>query len=87
VERAGGGFGGYVTSLFFENKVNGKDEKREADDVIQAECLVFEQQRGEYREYGQRNHFLNHFELPEVKGTAVFCIADAVGRHLKTVFQ
>ena len=48
--------------------------------------LTLEQHRRDNREYNERDDFLNHLELHQVEGAAVAVEADAVGRHLATIF-
>ena len=74
-------------SLLFEEKEYGQDEQGEPDEMVEAEVLVFETDKGQDGEDGQRERLLDHLELPEVEGAAVACVADAVGGNHETVFQ
>ena len=45
-----------------------------------------EQQR-ENRKDRKRNHLLNHFQLPQTERSAKLAATDAIGRHLKAIFE
>lgn len=70
-----------------KNKIDRQHQKAEAYQVVPFECLVFEEQGGEKGKDHQGNDFLQHFEFDQGEGTAVFAEADAVGGHLKKVFE
>ena len=49
--------------------------------------LTLEQEGDDDGKNGEGNHLLDHFELEQVKGTAVPIEADAVGRHREAVLE
>ena len=55
--------------------------------MIPLDGLSLEQEGNYDRENGDGNHFLNHFELHEIEGTAVFDEADSVGRNQQALFK
>ena len=77
----------FVAKLFLKNEEHRQNEKDKTDGVVPAESFRFEKQDREDGENGQRDDFLDDFELPEIERTAVFRIADPVCRNLKAVFE
>ena len=55
--------------------------------MIPLDRLTFEQEGDDDGEDGEGNHFLDHFELHQVEGTAVALEADAVGRDGEAVLE
>lgn len=55
--------------------------------MVPMQGFSFEQQGGEHSKDNQRNHFLNHFQLHQRKGSAIAGKAYAIGRHLGTVLK
>jgi hypothetical protein len=55
--------------------------------MIHGEWLILEKDHHEQGEYRQGNDFLNHFQLPQIKWTAVFVETDPVCRNLERVFK
>ena len=79
--------GGNGSSLLLEDEVDGEDQADESRQMVPAQRFVSEDQQGEDREDGQRNHLLDHLQLEEREGASVVDEADAVGRHLAAVFE
>ena len=50
-------------SLFFKDKVNGKNKEDESDEVVQPECFVAEKENGKYDENGKGDNLLQHLQL------------------------
>lgn len=73
--------------LFLENEIHRQDQEHEADEMVEGEGLVFEEDEHEDGEDGQREELLDDFELPEVERAAVFDEADAVRRHHEAVLD
>jgi len=73
--------------LFFEDEINGQHKESKAYGVIPAEGLAFEEQQRKAHEHRERDHFLDHFELDETEGTAVFPESEPVCRHLEKIFE
>lgn len=76
-----------VGASLLKNKINRQHQKAKAQQVVPFEHLVFEEQGGKERENHQGDDFLQHFELDQRKGTAIFAEADAVGGHLKKILK
>lgn len=72
---------------FFKDKIYGQHQKGKAYDVVESECFVSENQQTKDHKNCQGYHFLQHLKLNKAKRTSVALISDAVGRHLKHVFE
>ena len=73
--------------LFLENEIHRQDQEHEADEMVEGEGMVFEEDEHEHGEDGQREELLDDFELPEVERAAVFDEADTVRRHHEAVLD
>lgn len=76
----------YLFHLLLENEVHRQYEADKGGQMVPLQ-FQFEGEHREYRKYGQRNDFLNHFQLHDVEGAAVVLKAQPVGRHLKAIFK
>ena len=75
------------SSLLFENEIHGKYKENKTNEVVQTECFRLEQKNRKDGKNNERDDFLNDFELPEIKRTAVCRVADTVGGNLTTVLK
>ena len=50
-----------ATPLLLENEIDSQNQETKPDDVVETECLGFENRDGENREDCQRHNFLNYF--------------------------
>ena len=64
-----------------------RDETAEGHKVIPLQCLALEEDDGEDRENGNRNHLLNNFELHQCEGSAIANESHAVCRHLTGILE
>ena len=55
--------------------------------MIPMECFALEHAHSNNGENGQRNNFLNNFQLEKRKRSAIANKADSVARHLKAIFK
>lgn len=55
--------------------------------MVPAEGFGFEDQDDEEGKDHQGDHLLDHFELPDVEGTSISFVANAVGGNLEDVFK
>ena len=55
--------------------------------MVLLKSFTLEEGERKDREYSQCDHLLNHFELHQTKRPAVGAEANAVDRHLETVFK
>ena len=55
--------------------------------MVDSQCLAFEDEDGDQGEDRQRDEFLDHLELPQVKRTTIPNIADSIGRNHEGVFR
>ena len=69
-----------------EDEPNGCDEADAGSDMIPAKLHV-KRHHAEKDEHAERDNFLNHLELHEREGPAVFDKTNSVGRHLQAVFE
>ena len=69
-----------------EYEPNGCDEADAGSDMIPAKLHV-KRHHAEEDEHAERDNFLNHLELHEREGPAIFDKTNSVGRHLQTVFK
>ena len=69
-----------------KDEPNGSYETNSSRDMIPSELHV-KGHHAEKDEYAERNDFLNHLELHEREGPAVFDKTNSVGRHLQAVFE
>ena len=69
-----------------EDEPNGSYETNGSCYMIPSELHV-KGHHAEKDEYAERNDFLNHLELHEREGPAVFDKTNSVGRHLQAVFE
>ena len=69
-----------------EDEPNGCDEADARSDMIPAKLHV-KRHHAEEDEHAERDNFLNHLELHEREGPAVFDKTNSVGRHLQAVFE
>ena len=69
-----------------EDEPNGCDEADARSDMIPAKLHV-KRHHAEKDEHAERDNFLNHLELHEREGPAVFDKTNSVGRHLQAVFE
>jgi hypothetical protein len=74
-------------TLFFKDEVDRADQQPESGEVVPFEAEVLKKDERKNGKYDKGDDFLDHFQLNEGKGAAFLVEADAVGRHLKTVFK
>jgi hypothetical protein len=55
--------------------------------MVPVQMRTLEHDVGYHAENSQRNAFLNHLQLYEVKGTAVLHKAQSIGGHLTTILK
>lgn len=55
--------------------------------MVKPECFVAENQQTEHDKDRQGDNFLKYFQLDETEWSAIALIANAVGRHLKHIFE
>ena len=55
--------------------------------MIQFKFLIFERNNGKYRKHNQCNHFLQNFQLKQIKRSAIFYKSKPVGRNLKNILK
>ena len=73
--------------LLQECEEHGGDNQQERDDVVPLERFRVEHRHGDCREHGERNRFLDDFQLHQAEWSAVDAAADAIGRNHKAVFK
>ncbi len=73
--------------LLFESEKHGKDDENERNDVVPSEGFGLEDSDDDGCEHGERNGFLNDFQLDEVERAAVDGRADAVGRNHERILE
>lgn len=71
----------------FENNKHGNYDQSKTQQVIPGQFFFFEKNKRKPRKDNQRDGLLNGFQLNQVKGTAIFVKAGAVGRNLKKIFE
>ena len=74
-------------NLFFEGKKHGKDNKDKWKDMVPTEGLCLKHRNHDDGEHGQRNGFLDDFQLNEVERTSVDGWTDAVGRNHEGILE
>ena len=72
---------------FFEDEIDRADQQKEGGYVVPSKRKVLEENQRKDREYDERDHFLDHFQLHQVERTAFAVESDAVGRHLETILE
>jgi hypothetical protein len=73
--------------LILKNKVYSQHKKAEPDEVVEPEGFVFKHDEGKEGENKEGYHLLDHLQLPKVERASVALVTDAVGRHLKRIFE
>jgi len=73
--------------LFFENKIDGPDQKGKPHQVVPPEGFCLKKHKGEGGKHHQGDYFLYHFQLDQGEGASIVFIAHTVGRDLKQVFK
>jgi hypothetical protein len=76
-----------VVALFFEYKKHRKHQKNKPDEMIHPERFRFKNNDNKKGKNNQRDHLLDHFELPEIERPAVFMEPDPVGGNLEDIFE
>lgn len=67
--------------LFLENKIDCQHQKGKTDQMVRPEAFIFKNQNRKKRENDKRNNFLNDFELPQSKRSAISNKSYFVGRN------
>src|ERR1700728_2248035 len=73
--------------LLFKDQVDGAYQQDEGGHVVPFEGNIFEKDQGENHENDEGDHFLDHFQLDKIKGSALFLESDPVSRNLEAVFK
>ena len=73
--------------LFQERKENSRNNQHESDDVVPLQRFVIEYRYRDNGKDGQRNCFLDNFQLHQAEGAAVDFAADGVGGNHEEIFD
>ena len=73
--------------LFHKNEIDGANDEQEGQNVVPMQVVALKHNVRDDGENGQRNTFLNDFQLHERERTAVVDEAETVGRHLAAILE
>ena len=76
-----------VFSLFFENKVNGKNQKAESDKMIPIEFAHLKNFDADNHEDNKTHSFLNNFKLNQSERSSMHNRADSVCRNHERILK
>ncbi len=74
-------------ALILGQEIDRQDEKRKADEMVEAQGLALEEEDREDGEHRERDDLLNDFELDEAEGAAIANVANAIGWDLAAIFK
>ena len=73
--------------LFHKDEIDGANDEQEGQYVVPMQVVALKHNVRDDGENGQRNTFLNDFQLHERERTAVVDEAETVGGHLAAIFE
>lgn len=73
--------------LLHKDEIDGANDEQEGQNMVPMQVVALKHNVRDDGENGQRNTFLNDFQLHERERTAVVDEAEAVGGHLAAIFE
>ena len=73
--------------LLHKDEIDGANDEQEGQNVVPMQVVALKHNVRDDGENGQRNTFLNDFQLHERERTAVVDEAETVGRHLAAILE
>jgi len=77
----------YTNFLLAKYEIHSQNQKRETRDMIPPQRLVAHERECKDRKDHKSYDLLYDLQLPQGERSSVFCAADAVCRHHKTIFD